>query len=69
MFRVLFIMLFLSAPLLAQGGVSFGVHGCGAWSKLKMGQDDFTIETDDYSQFWGGRCGYNFQTGIVANRY
>jgi len=59
MLRVLLILVFLCTPLLAQS-VSFGVHGCGAWSKLEMSNEESSTESD-YETFYGAGVDVSFK--------
>ncbi len=63
MIRVLVILLVLSSPLMGQN-ISFGVHGCAAWSKLELSNEIVTVETEDYSSFYGAGVDVSFKPAM-----
>lgn len=52
MVRMLVILMLFTSPLMAQG-ISIGLHGCGAWSKLEVSSMGGSAESDDYEMFYG----------------
>ena len=52
MIRAFVLLLFMAGSVMAQG-ISFGIHGCGAWSKLKGSTELLSIESNDYTNFYG----------------
>lgn len=51
MVRALIIVLLTATPLVAQGGITWGLHGCMAWSDNDTGSD---VGSDDREVFYGG---------------